>query len=362
MSAITVGGDLVHYEVLGRGRPVILLHGWLGSWRYWIPTMRLLQLKYRVYALDFFGYGDSGKNPAKYPPEQQIILLDEFMKQLGIPKAAFIGHGLGAHITIEFARRNVERVARMLLVSAPLFPPDNLANRVPPNKQVLLTPPPMAQQAAETIASRPPELSAQAGASDATIPSAANRTMGPNAIDRDALRKAAAEAALARGEAAMRGETVTAPLNRARELGVGSNPLRDVLSVGLDALVLRCFRKSDSDYKTLEPDLIKMDNQVLVHTSMNYDAGVVLDALRVLPTPTLLAHGMGDPIIPPPSDAVLNYISEDEGRHFAYYPLDEAKHFPMLDHEPFMRLVTAFLETDDLNSIELKNRWKRRTR
>ena len=40
MSAITIGGDLIHYEVLGRGRPVLLVHGWIGSWRYWVPAMQ----------------------------------------------------------------------------------------------------------------------------------------------------------------------------------------------------------------------------------------------------------------------------------------------------------------------------------
>src|SRR5215470_554890 len=107
MSAITAGGNLIHYEVLGRGRPVILLHGWLGSWRYWIPTMQLLQTKYRVYALDLYGFGDSAKDPAHYGIEKQVALLDDFMRQLGIPKAAVIGHGLGALIAAEFTRRNV---------------------------------------------------------------------------------------------------------------------------------------------------------------------------------------------------------------------------------------------------------------
>ena len=72
MSAITVGEDLVHYEVLGRGRPVILLHGWIGSWRYWIPLMRQLQMKYLVYAIDLFVFVDSSKNLARYPVLQQI--------------------------------------------------------------------------------------------------------------------------------------------------------------------------------------------------------------------------------------------------------------------------------------------------
>ncbi len=60
MSAITIENDLVHYEVLGRGRPVILVHGWLGSWRYWVPAMQQLSSKYRTYALDLWGFGGFG--------------------------------------------------------------------------------------------------------------------------------------------------------------------------------------------------------------------------------------------------------------------------------------------------------------
>jgi pimeloyl-ACP methyl ester carboxylesterase len=90
MSAIIVGGDIVHYEVLGRGRPAVLVHGWVGSWRYWIPTMQQLHLKYRVYAVDLFGFGDSAKNPEKYTLDYQLTLLMEFMTQLGLGKAALI--------------------------------------------------------------------------------------------------------------------------------------------------------------------------------------------------------------------------------------------------------------------------------
>lgn len=154
MSAITVGSDLVHYEVLGRGgRPVILVHGWLGSWRYWIPTMRQLQLKYRVYALDLFGFGDSSKNPERYTINQQIELLDDFMKQLGIPKAAILAHGLGAHVAIEFAKQYPDRVARMLLSSAPVFDSGDLATRVRPGQKVVLTPSTTSTSINPTIAS-----------------------------------------------------------------------------------------------------------------------------------------------------------------------------------------------------------------
>src|SRR5262245_35215994 len=139
MSAITVGGDLVHYEKLGRGRPVILIHGWLGSWRYWIPLMQHLHLKYSVYTLDLQGFGDSAKNPSKYTIEKYADTLAIFMEQLSIPKAAIIGHALGAMVATEFALRNPDKVARMLLSSVPLFDPGDLAERSPAGTRTLLT-------------------------------------------------------------------------------------------------------------------------------------------------------------------------------------------------------------------------------
>ena len=61
VSSITTDQGIVHYEVFGKGRPVILLHGWLGSWGLWQKTMTFLGQYYRTYALDFWGFGESGK-------------------------------------------------------------------------------------------------------------------------------------------------------------------------------------------------------------------------------------------------------------------------------------------------------------
>jgi pimeloyl-ACP methyl ester carboxylesterase len=121
MSAITIEDDLVHYEVLGRGRPVILLHSWLGSWRYWVPAMQQLSMKYRTYALDLWGFGDSGRDTRRYDFRSQVKLLDQFMEKLGITKAALIGHGLGASISVRYALENADRVPRLMTVSPPLF-------------------------------------------------------------------------------------------------------------------------------------------------------------------------------------------------------------------------------------------------
>jgi len=50
MSAIILESSLVHYEALGRGKPLLFLHDWLGSWRYWVPTMVDMSSSFRAYA------------------------------------------------------------------------------------------------------------------------------------------------------------------------------------------------------------------------------------------------------------------------------------------------------------------------
>jgi pimeloyl-ACP methyl ester carboxylesterase len=120
LSAILLDSSIVHYEVLGRGRPVIFLHGWVGSWRYWISAMQVTSTSYRAYALDLWGFGDTAHNPLYYSLDQQANLLDRFLNEMGIGKIALVGHGLGGLVGMTFATRFPQSVDRMMAVSCPL--------------------------------------------------------------------------------------------------------------------------------------------------------------------------------------------------------------------------------------------------
>lgn len=120
MSAIVLNQEIVHYEVLGRGRPLILLHGWVGSWRYWIPVMQAASVSFRAYGIDLWGFGDSGKNQTCYALEQQCSLLDGFLDQMGIGRVALVGHGLGGILAQMYAQRAPGVVDRIMLVGCPL--------------------------------------------------------------------------------------------------------------------------------------------------------------------------------------------------------------------------------------------------
>ena len=122
MSAIILQGEIVHYEVLGRGRPLIFIHGWVGSWRYWIPSMQAASIRFRAYAFDLWGFGDTSKDPARYPLDQQSALLDKFLSEMGIGRIALIGHGLGAVVALMFAERYPKFVDRVMTICLPLEP------------------------------------------------------------------------------------------------------------------------------------------------------------------------------------------------------------------------------------------------
>lgn len=121
MSSILSENEIVHYEVLGRGRPLFFLHTWTGSWRYWIPTMQATSISFRSYALDFWGYGDSAKATARYDIDHQVRLVRYMLDVFGIDKVALIGHGLGAIVAMIYAYRYPKAVDRVLAISYPLI-------------------------------------------------------------------------------------------------------------------------------------------------------------------------------------------------------------------------------------------------
>jgi len=120
MSAIILDGSMVHYEALGRGRPIIFLHGWVGSWRYWINAMQIASTSFRAYALDLFGFGDSVHDPLRYSLDRQADLVKHFLEEMGIGKVALVGHNLGALVGFSYLKQWPQSVDRIMAINCPI--------------------------------------------------------------------------------------------------------------------------------------------------------------------------------------------------------------------------------------------------
>jgi pimeloyl-ACP methyl ester carboxylesterase len=121
MSITTVGGQQVHYEAFGRGQPVIFVHGWLGSWRYWWPTMQAMANQYRSFAVDLWGFGDSSKGVSDYSVASHAAMLDGFVNKMGIARPfMLVGHTLGAAVALRYANVSSKSVDRIAAIGLPL--------------------------------------------------------------------------------------------------------------------------------------------------------------------------------------------------------------------------------------------------
>ncbi|HXV97824.1 MAG TPA: alpha/beta hydrolase, partial [Anaerolineae bacterium] len=129
MSALIIDGNVVHYEAFGRGKPVLFIHGWLGSWRYWVPTMEAISDKYRTYALDLWGFGDSAKSKPRYNVPDYVALINNFVTAMGIRQAPLVGHALGATVALEYAACYPDQVKKIVAISLPLTP-DSISHKL----------------------------------------------------------------------------------------------------------------------------------------------------------------------------------------------------------------------------------------
>lgn len=119
MSAIVFQNQLTHYEVIGRGQPVLFLHSWLGSWRTWMPTMEMVGDRYRAIALDFWGFGDSGEYQRPATINDYVDQLTGFVDALGMLPPHIVGHGLGGVVAVRAASAQPQRFGKVLITGTP---------------------------------------------------------------------------------------------------------------------------------------------------------------------------------------------------------------------------------------------------
>lgn len=100
--------------------PVVLVQGLGISASYMIPAMSEIAKYAKVFALDFPGFGDSEKPLHVFNITELADVLAAWMREVGVERAALVGHSFGSQIVAEFALRHSEMIACAVL-AAPSF-------------------------------------------------------------------------------------------------------------------------------------------------------------------------------------------------------------------------------------------------
>jgi len=106
-----------HLSKFGYGDhlPVVLIHGAGGSHLYWPPEIRRLP-ELRVYAIDLPGHGKSEQRGLQQIQTYAESILT-WMIEIGLHRAAFVGHSMGGAIALTLAKNHADRVLGLSLIS-----------------------------------------------------------------------------------------------------------------------------------------------------------------------------------------------------------------------------------------------------
>ena len=113
---INIRGTQLFYTGEGEGMPVILMHGWGCNHSTLKSIEAQLTPGFKVYNVDFPGFGGSNEPSAVWGVEEYTSLIEEFARQEHIESPILLGHSFGGRVGILFASRN--KVHKLILVDA----------------------------------------------------------------------------------------------------------------------------------------------------------------------------------------------------------------------------------------------------
>jgi pimeloyl-ACP methyl ester carboxylesterase len=111
-------GQPINVVELGKGPPLLFIHGLIGRWTHWVEQLTAFADDHRVIAVDLPGFGDSPL-PAAGGISVPIFArtVERLLEALEISAAAVVGHSMGGFTAVELAINFPQRVERLVLVS-----------------------------------------------------------------------------------------------------------------------------------------------------------------------------------------------------------------------------------------------------
>jgi len=112
----------ISYRSSGKGRVVVLLHGFLENLTMWSPIEAELSQRYRVISIDLLGHGGSGNLGYVHTMEDQAQMINGVLKHLRLRKYILIGHSMGGYISLAFAELFPDAVKGICLMNSTAEP------------------------------------------------------------------------------------------------------------------------------------------------------------------------------------------------------------------------------------------------
>lgn len=114
----------IHFTVEGKGEPIILLHGFLETTDMWKEITPELTKTHQIVSIDLLGHGKTECLGYVHTMEAMAEAVLAVLNHLGITKAHFIGHSMGAYVALALAEKEPQLFNGLCLMNS-TFEADN---------------------------------------------------------------------------------------------------------------------------------------------------------------------------------------------------------------------------------------------
>jgi pimeloyl-ACP methyl ester carboxylesterase len=132
-----VNGLHLYYEIMGTGRPLILLHGGMGSGEMFGSVRSALAESHRVIIPDLQGHGRTADIDRPIDIRLMADDIAALIDHLGLEKPDLVGYSLGGGVALQTAVKYPDKVGRLVVASAHAWrdaiPPEMLAQQAQVN-------------------------------------------------------------------------------------------------------------------------------------------------------------------------------------------------------------------------------------
>jgi len=101
----------------GKGFPLVLVHGFLGSSKMWEPQINFFKDYFRVITPDLPGFGKSNKAKPQNNIQSIANLLLDCLEEKKIDKFHLLGHSMGGMIVQEMAKKDGDKISKLVCYS-----------------------------------------------------------------------------------------------------------------------------------------------------------------------------------------------------------------------------------------------------
>jgi len=115
---ITYKNCPIHFTQQGKGRTVVLLHGFLENSGIWQDISEVLSQRYRVVCVDLLGHGQTGSLGYVHTMTAQAHMVKAVLNHLRIRKVVLVGHSMGGYVALAFAKLYLNNVKGICLLNS----------------------------------------------------------------------------------------------------------------------------------------------------------------------------------------------------------------------------------------------------